>query len=167
IDLSTNCFFVCRDVVFKEHIFPFAKSFSQAPIAGDNTIPYMSATEPLSGTDLQPERTDINDSGEEVVQPGYHDDLTTTDARRYENEQHSTAVAGSTSTDMPEAEATTSSSDDVRMLASEQQQPTLQDNHTVSSGIEMGNNELRRSKRTAKEPLWLQDYVTTKGNQGS
>uniref|UniRef100_A0A1S3Y8L7 Retroviral polymerase SH3-like domain-containing protein n=1 Tax=Nicotiana tabacum TaxID=4097 RepID=A0A1S3Y8L7_TOBAC len=32
LDLATNHFFVCRDIVFKEHMFPFAKSSSLRPV---------------------------------------------------------------------------------------------------------------------------------------
>nr|XP_009773344.1 PREDICTED: uncharacterized protein LOC104223583 [Nicotiana sylvestris] len=49
LDLATNHFFVCRDVVFKEHLFPFAKSSSLHPV---NVFARGSASfehEPLQG----------------------------------------------------------------------------------------------------------------------
>ncbi|OIT31451.1 hypothetical protein A4A49_55869, partial [Nicotiana attenuata] len=175
MDLSTNCFFVCRDVVFKEHIFPFANSPSQVPVAGEHTKTEMFATEPLSNTDLQPERT-ANNSSEEATKPRCHDAGRNENEAAAENvhseqhlpiivgdgnteecaqdEQQLSAVAEDNSIDMSKAEAAASSLDGVRLMAPGQQQSTLQ-------------NEIRRYKRTSKEPLWLQDYVTTKGNQGS
>lgn len=33
--------------------------------------------------------------------------------------------------------------------------------------VEIESAEIKKSKRTSKEPLWLQDYVTTKKGQGS
>ncbi|OIT40734.1 hypothetical protein A4A49_49972 [Nicotiana attenuata] len=161
---------------------------------GEHTTTEMFATKPLSNTDLEPERT-ANNCSEEATEPRCHDALTSTDAGRNENEataedvhseqhlptivgdgnteecaqdeQQLSAVAEDNNIDMSQAEVATSSSDGVRLMAPGQQQSTLQNDVIISPIVELGNNEIRRSKRTSKEPLWLQDCVTTKGSQGS
>lgn len=48
-----------------------------------------------------------------------------------------------------------------------QQQSTLLNDTILLLVVELENNEVRKSKRASKEPLWLHDYVTTKKGQGS
>ncbi|XP_075106767.1 uncharacterized protein LOC142179790 [Nicotiana tabacum] len=160
----------------------------------EHTTTEIFVTQPLSNADLQPERTG-NDSPEEAAEPRCHDTHTAADTRRNENEaaaenvhaeqhlstivedgnieeyaqdeQHLSAVAENNNIDMSEVGVAESRSDNARVLAPAQQESTLQGDVIISPVVELENNEIRRSKRTSKEPLWLQDYVTTKRSQGS
>ncbi|XP_019224278.1 PREDICTED: uncharacterized protein LOC109205966 [Nicotiana attenuata] len=132
-----------RDVVFKEHIFPFAKPASQNHIVEKHTSVDVFVTQPPNNADLQLERIE-NDSLEES---------TDQDAMMHIQQLI--------------LEKMKQLSDVVQLVTPIRQQSTLPNDVILPTIVELENNEVMKSKRTSKEPLWLQDYVTTKKRQGS
>ncbi|XP_075103454.1 uncharacterized protein LOC142178034 [Nicotiana tabacum] len=144
MDLSANCFFVCRDVY------------------------------PLNGSDLQPER--VGDSiPEESTEPISYDAHTTVDTKESEEvveedadvEQVLPVAVEDSNVDMSETGVADSIPYDADMFAPTQQQSTLLNDTILPSVVGLKNNGVSKSKRASKEPLWLQEYVTTKKGHGS
>ncbi|XP_075075257.1 auxin-binding protein T92 isoform X2 [Nicotiana tabacum] len=153
-----------QDIVFKEHLFPFAKSSSLHPfnIPARGSISF--EHEPLYGHadhTLEPLQTPVADHASKCEV-----DTTTAIHEAHENDEVDAVCEEGNIVDAVVSEEGNIADAVISEEASEPQQATY-DEHTenvvpecVSSGIR--SQEPRRSGRSTKEHIWLQDYVTKK-----
>lgn len=157
LDLTTKQFFVSRDVVFKEHLFPFSQS-EPAP------TPFTPITTPLHlplGPSVAPAR------GRHSLAHAAHQETVINDAIDVAHDEAVDAhdadinIQDAQDTDAIGTVADASNNDNVT-------HETLETVDFISQEVQAADNtmdsesELRRSGRTSKPPLWHQNYVTRK-----
>nr|XP_009602039.1 uncharacterized protein LOC104097202 [Nicotiana tomentosiformis] len=175
LDLSTNQFLVCRDVVFKEHLFPFIQpSLWKHSMVHDkgsvqvNHEPFPANHDFLQQEDhegIEPAST--SHPQEAVVSP--IEDSTPIPIPGVDNVPTEEVQNGHAANEYTQGETSTAPS--LHDIVSEEEHDAMylpQDVDTLPE-IEpaLASEEPRRSSRNVKEPLWLKDYVTQKKNNGT
>nr|XP_009758219.1 PREDICTED: uncharacterized protein LOC104210944 [Nicotiana sylvestris]XP_016445225.1 PREDICTED: uncharacterized protein LOC107770429 [Nicotiana tabacum] len=160
LDLETKQLFVSRDVVFKEHIFPFQQT---AKFSYPSSIGYSSTAHDM-------ERLQDH----EVVDYEVYEEAYSVDT--HERSENSVDGEADATHDEPIDDIVNNNSEpaeDTHAMTKGEAAlpPTLTDTPTnITEGIiETGHTipTLRKLARISKTPLWLQDFVTSKKDNGA